>query len=161
MYLEVNNILTVHQSGFRSNHSCETAIQLVIDDWKLLVNKGNIVGVIFMDLKRAFETVDRDRLLDKLYHYGIRGRVLEWLRSYLNNRKQQVKFQNKYSELIKTKYGVPQGSVLGPLLFIIYINDIVKACMSDCILKMFADDTLLYVTGRSCDELEMKMNIAF
>ena len=65
-YLENNNILTDHQSGFRSNHSCETAIQTVIDDWKLLVSEGKMIGVIFMDLKRAFETVDRDRLVGKL-----------------------------------------------------------------------------------------------
>ncbi|KMQ86893.1 rna-directed dna polymerase from mobile element jockey-like protein [Lasius niger] len=144
-YLEKNNVLTDHQSGFRSNHSCETAIQMVIDDWKLLVSKGKMIGVVFMDLKRAFETVDRDRLVEKLYQYGIRGVALEWLRSYLSNRKQQVKFQNKYSKSIATKYGVPQGSVLGPLLFIVYINDIVKACTNECNIKMFADDTLLYV----------------
>src|SRR5436190_13702128 len=109
-----------------------------------------MIGVIFMDLKRAFETVDRDRLVGKLYQYGIRGVALEWLRSYLSNRKQQVKFQNKYSKPIATKYGVPQGSVLGPLLFIVYINDIVKACTNECNIKMFADDTLLYVVGVSC-----------
>jgi len=66
----------------------------VIDEWKLIVSEGEIVGVIFMDLKRAFETIDRERLLEKMYQYGIRGRVLEWFKSYLNNRKQQVRFNH-------------------------------------------------------------------
>jgi len=92
LYLETNEIITEHQSGFRKHYSCETAIQTVIDEWKLIVSEGKMVGVIFMDLKRAFETIDRERLLEKMYQYGIRGRVLEWFKSYLNNRKQQVRF---------------------------------------------------------------------
>jgi len=80
----------------------------------MLVSEGDIVGVIFLDLKRAFKTIDRDRLLGKLYQCGIRGMVLEWMRSYLNNRTQQVRFNNQWSEKMMTKYGVLQGSV-GPL----------------------------------------------
>lgn len=159
-YLEINEIITEHQSGFRKQYSCETAIQTVIDEWKLNISEGKLVGVIFMDLKRAFETVDRDLLIEKMFQYGIRGKVLEWFRSYLNNRTQQVLFNEEFSEIIATKYGVPQGSVLGPLLFIIYINDIVDICPEDCAVKMFADDTLIYVTGDSSDEVERKMNEA-
>jgi len=85
-YLQDNNIITEHQSSFRKNHSCETAIQTVLDDRKMLVSEGDIVGAIFLDLKWAFETVDRDRLLDKLYQYGVRGMVLEWMRLYLSNK---------------------------------------------------------------------------
>ncbi|XP_070165611.1 uncharacterized protein [Polyergus mexicanus] len=99
-----------HQSGFRKQYSCETAIQTVIDEWKLIVSEAKMVGVIFMDLKRAFETIDRERLLEKLYQYGIRGMVIEWLRSYLKDRTQQVQFNNKWSKLMTTEYGVPQGS---------------------------------------------------
>ncbi|XP_070170427.1 uncharacterized protein, partial [Polyergus mexicanus] len=99
-----------HQSGFRKQYSCETAIQTVIDEWKLIVSETKMVGVIFMDLKRAFETIDRERLLEKLYQYGIRGMVIEWLRSYLKDRTQQVQFNNKWSKLMTTEYGVPQGS---------------------------------------------------
>lgn len=97
-YSDSNNIVTKHQSGFKKQHSCETAIQSVVDDWKVLVSEGNLVGVIFMDLKRAFETIDRDRLLDKLYQYGIKGKALEWLRLYLNNRTQQVSVNNIMSK---------------------------------------------------------------
>src|SRR5436190_4025821 len=158
MYLQKNDIITEHQSGFRKNHSCETAIQTVIDDWKMIISEGDIVGVIFLDLKRAFETVDRDRLLNKLYQYGIRRMVLEWLRSYLNNRTQQVRFNEQWSKQITTKYGVPQGSVLGPLLFTIYINDIVQICPEECNIKMFADDTIIYVKGGGSEEVEVKLN---
>lgn len=159
-YLENNNIITEHQSGFRKNYSCETAIQVVIDEWKLIISERKMVGVVFMDLKRAFETIDRERLLRKMHQYGIKGAALEWFRSYLQNRMQQVRYNDEWSKLLSTEYGVPQGSVLGPLLFIIYINDIVKACSEDCKIKMFADDTLIYVTGESSMEIERKMNVA-
>ncbi|XP_076298320.1 uncharacterized protein LOC143217666 [Lasioglossum baleicum] len=109
-YLESNNILTEHQSGFRKNYSCETAIQTVIDEWKLSISERQIVGVIFVDLKRAFETIDRDRLLEKLYQYGITGTALEWFRSYLKDRMQQVRLNNGWSKILTTEYGVPQGS---------------------------------------------------
>jgi len=161
MYLENNGIITEHQSGFRKHYSCETAIQTVIDEWKLIVSEGKMVGVIFMDLKRAFETIDRERLLEKMYQYGIRGMALEWFKSYLNNRKQQVRFNNIWSRLLKTEYGVPQGSVLGPLLFIIYINDIIEVCPEGCNIKMFADDTLIYVSGESSTDIEIKINTVF
>lgn len=158
-YLETNDIITEHQSGFRKQYSCETAIQTVVDEWKVDISEGKMVGVIFMDLKRAFETIDRDILLDKLYQYGIRDRVLDWFRTYLRNRTQQVRFNDKWSEVISNEYGVPQGSVLGPLLFIIYINDIVNLCPEECSIKMFADDTVIYVPGKSSAEVERKMNM--
>lgn len=120
-----------------------------------------MVGVIFIDFKRVFETVDREKLLEKLFQYGIKGTVLKWLRSYLENITQQVRFNNKWSKSLTTKYGVPQGSVLGPLLFIIYINDIVKTCPEGYNIKMFADDTIIYVSGESSIELENKINIIF
>lgn len=84
------------------------------------MRERKMVGVVFMDLKRAFETIDRERLLEKLYQYGIKGVVLEWFRSYLKNRTQQVRYNDVWSKLLTTEYGVPQGLILGPLLFIIY-----------------------------------------
>lgn len=161
MYLESNGIITEHQSGFRKYYSCETAIQTVIDEWKLIISEGKMVGVIFVDLKRAFETINRERLLEKMYYYGIRGMALEWFKSYLNNRKQQVRFNHTWSKLLTTEYGVPQGSVLGPLLFIVYINDIIEICPEECNIKMFADDTLIYVSGESSADIEVKMNTVF
>lgn len=157
-FIEDNKILFKHQAGFRKLYSCETAIQRIIDEWKLEISEGKIIGVIFMDLKRAFETVDRERLLEKLNQNGIRGKVLKWLKSYLSNRTQQVRFNNKYSKLMNIEHGVPQGSVLGPLLIILYINDITKICSEESNVELFADDTLIYVTGESCEELNRKMN---
>jgi len=88
-------------------------------------------------------------------------RALEWFRSYLGDRTQQVKFDNKWSGLLNTEYGISQRSVLGFLLFIIYINDVIKVCPDKCNVKMFADDTLIYVSGDGSEELEYKMDIAF
>jgi len=87
-------LYTEHQSGIRKYYSCETVIQTVIDEWKLIVSEEKIGGVIFMDHKKAFEIIDRERLLEKIYQYGMRERVLEWFKLYLNNRKQQVRFNH-------------------------------------------------------------------
>lgn len=141
-------LLSEFQSGFRERHSCETALQTVLQEWRESVGEGNMIGVLFLDLKRAFETIDRDRMLKKLYNYGFRETVYLWLNNYLNDRKQNVKFGDCISTDLTVELGVPQGSILGPLLFIIYVNDIVEAVSSDCKIHLFADDTVLYVSNR-------------
>jgi len=93
-----------------------------------------------------------------LYQYGIKDRALEWFRSYLDDRTQQVKFDNKWSGLLNTEHSVPEGSVLSPLLFIIYTNNIMEVCPDKCNIKMFADDTLIYESEDN-KELEHKMNV--
>ena len=105
-----------------------------------------------MDLSRAFDTISHDILLNKLYKYGIRGLSSDWIKSYLSNRKQYVNYKNSSSDTLNVNIGIPQGSILGPFLFILYINDLHN--VSDKLtLLQFADDSSFFVSGRSLPEL--------
>lgn len=157
-YLEDNKLLIESQSGFREGHSCETALQWVVSSWKKSIGENRMVGVAFIDLKRAFEVVNRDILLRKLERYGLKGIVIKWFMSYLNNRTQRVKFNGILSDPINVKVGVPQGSVLGPLLFLFYINDIINELNEKCEIRLFADDMLIYTTGYSTVEISNNLN---
>jgi hypothetical protein len=156
-YLERNKILIDEQSGFRSTHSCETSLNLTLSAWKEMIEDNKIIVAVFLDFKRAFETIDRELLLRKMEQYGIKGAELSWFRSYLSNRSQETKFYEKISDAINVQLGVPQGSVLGPLLFILYINDI-KNVLRYSKLNLFADDTLLYIAADTLDEAVNRMN---
>lgn len=143
-YIEENKILNIYQAGFRKQYSTETALQLVLEDWKRSLKDGDYIIGVFLDLKRAFETIDRERLLMKLKAYGITGVVLEWFKNYLKNRVQKTKINDCVSDSCDINIGVPQGSILGPFLFILYINDLPNI-LKFCKIQMFADDTLVYV----------------
>ena len=105
---------------------------------------------IFIDLSKAFDTIDHRILLSKLNNYGIRGQALQLLRSYLTDRTQYVSILGQESEQLKVEFGVPQGSVLGPLLFLLYMNDILNCYQgSDCKFVLYADDTNIFITGPS------------
>jgi len=157
-YMENNNLLEECQSGFRARHSCETALQWVVSDWKKSIGEGKMIGVVFLDLRRAFELVDRDILLKKMEWYGIKGVVLSWFKSYLENRSQRVKLNGILSDPIAVNLGVPQGSVLGPLLFLLYINDLTKTVCGKCVIRLFADDALIYTTGYASQEINDNIN---
>lgn len=152
-----NNIIIEEQSGFRANHSCETAINAVIAEWKNEIDNGKKVIAVFLDLKRAFETIIRKRLIRKLESYGIKGKEKRWFESFLSGRTQATKFGGVTSLPLPNDLGVPQGSKLAADLFLLYINDI-KRSLKHCKIKLFADDTLLYVAEEDINTALEKIN---
>jgi hypothetical protein len=158
MLIDANNVLCSNQSGFRPGHSCETSLQLLLKRWKEELDLNKCIVSVFLDFKRAFETIDRSILLDKLQKYGVGGNVLVWFKSYLTDRTQVTNYNNVTSHVLINNYGVPQGSVLGPLLFIIYINDLPN-CLDNVFVNVFADDTLISLAGYDYEEICNVLNI--
>ena len=141
-HLETENILSDAQHGFRKKRSCETQLLLTIDDLARELDKGGQTDTILLDYAKAFDKVPHQRLIMKLHHYGIRGQPLLWIQSFLANRTQQVVVEGEVSNIGEVTSGVPQGSVLGPTLFLAYINDIGDNISAK--VRLFADDTILY-----------------
>ena len=156
-FLKQNSILANQQSGFRPLHSTETTLLHSVNQCLVNMDKGLINGFLFLDLKKAFDTVDHNILISKLEKYGIRGTALHLFRCYLSERKQICKLQNTMSEVVNLTCGVPQGSNLGPLLFLLYINDLPN-CLEETQASMFADDTNLSCHGKSSSEVESMIN---
>ena len=145
-FLENTNYLTNMQHGFRESHSTTSATARFLDDIMLDLDKGNPTMAVFLDIKKAFDTINHEILINKLQHAGLGENTLRLLTNYLNNRNQAVLYNGKYSENKTLITGVPQRSTLGPLLFLVYINDRPNVLSkSKCL--MFADDTVLYHTN--------------
>ena len=149
-YLEANNILTSSQFGFRTHHGVEHPLVLFADRVRRALDKGNNMICLFIDLKKAFDTVSFKILLSKLSHYGIQGNALKWFSSYLE-RKQQVLIGDVLSDLVQMLCGIPQGSVLGGLLFLLFVNDLALA--TELLSLLFADDCTLQ--GEHPDMMEL------
>ena len=150
-FLNQNNILSNLQFGFRPSFSTQLACSYLSSKISDLFHDNNLVLAIFLDLTKAFDTLDHDILLSKLSNYGFRGVVNDWFRDYLNGRQQKVRINDKYSNLKPISYGVPQGSTLGPVLFLIYINDVFQNLDYETIL--YADDATVLVHAKSLPDL--------
>ena len=156
-FMEDNNILYHRQFGFRKNNSTINALIEITEKIKESIDKGKFGCGIFIDLRKTFDTVNHKILLLKMEYYGIRGSALLWFQSYLSKRKQFIFVNGENSELKDITSGVPQGSVLGPLLFLIYINDLPNIS-NKLDFYLFADDTNIYYENESLEKLESTVN---
>ena len=157
-FLSAHNILYDNQSGFRQSFSTDTALISLCDKIRCDMDKGNVTGIILLDLQKAFDTVNHTILLDKLSAIGMDNKSVSWFKSYLTNRGQFVDLAGTLSPKQEINCGVPQGSILGPLLFLIYVNDMCRVIDNTCNLYLYADDSALAVNGKNILEIESCLN---
>ena len=151
-FLNMHNIITPCQHGFISTKSIETASHYLLDSIYNDLDEGKYVMTLMFDLSRAFDTVNIEYMVTKLYNMGIRGNLLHWINSYMSNRKFLVKYADTMSDVKDVQMGVPQGSVLGPLLFTLYVNDL-PTFITKGRVTMYADDTTITVSAEDPEEL--------
>ena len=156
MHFKQTDSLYNQQFGFRAGHSCEHAILTAQSNILRALDRSHIALLLLIDFSKAFDMVDHSALLKKLEHYGIRGAALSWLQAYLANRSQYVNLGTARSVPWFLKYGGPQGSILGPLLFIIYINDL-PGITNIAEFIFFADDANIIITGTDMAEIVNKL----
>ena len=143
-HMNEHSLLYDLQHGFREKRSCETQLTMLVEDLARSASKGKQTDLILLDFSKAFDKVNHSKLIWKLHQYGIRSNVLRWVQAFLGNRSQSVVVEGEESDSVPVCSGVPQGSVLGPILFLIYINDLPDTITSK--VRLFADDTALYLT---------------
>ena len=151
------DIIFKYQFGFRRGFSTYLALTVLMDKLTKSMENGDYVVGVFLDFSKGFDMVNHKILLSKLYHYGIRDVTLKWFQSYLENRKQYVTYNGEISDMQIIKCGVPQGSILRPLLFSIYISDLANVCKYTMPI-FFAGDSNLFVNGRDPADIEAKLN---
>jgi len=163
-HLVNNKLLAGNQYGFRKGLTTENAIFKLINEIYDSLNNNMRIGSVFCDLQEAFDTVNHEILLNKLQYYGIKGKAKTLLESYLQNRYQRLEISSQnsdsktLSDWTKITQGVPQGSILGPLLFLIYINDLPTVIQPTANLLMFADDTSIFIKSHDIMQLQSNLN---
>lgn len=155
-YFNDNNLITECQHGFRNKRSCVTQLLQVMEYLTRETDNANSIDIIYLDFRKAFDTVPHERLLHKLKSYGITGNTINWIRNFLTGRTQSVRVGDAVSSGALVLSGIPQGSILGPILFTIFINDLPGATLSTC--KIFADDTKLYNKSDKHDILQRDLD---
>ena len=137
-----NHLFADEQHGFVPMRNCVTQLLESMEAWSQIIEKGGCIDIIYTDFSKAFDSVPHTRLLKKIESYGIKGDILKWIGSFLSNRKQRVKVEGSMSQWIPVTIGIPQGSVLGPILFVLFINDMPSEIKNTC--KLFADDAKIF-----------------
>ena len=156
-YLSDNHILTPYQSGFVSKHSTTTALLKVVNDVLTSLKEGSVSFACTLDIRKCFDSVQHDILLSKMQNYGIGGNELDWFASFLSGRKQAVSCNNNLSSFLEVKYGVPQGSSLGPTLCLLHLNSLASVISDNAVVNLFADDALVYSSGHNIPELVLNI----
>ena len=158
-HIQRNDLHAIHQSGYRKYHSCETAMIKIVNDFNQILSNGDMVALILLDLSAAFDTIDHNLLIKKLReNFGITGNVLKWIISYLRDRSFSVNIRNVHSSHRELNFGVPQGSLMGPILFILYTKDISNIAETHGLsMHMYADDTQLYISFKYRDKNNVRM----
>ena len=158
-YLDTNKILYRYQSGFRPHHSTDTFLSIPSDKITQAFEKGMFTGMILIDLQKAFDTIDHKIFLEKIKHLAFSDSAIYWFRSYLTSRTFFVNIGKETSSPGELSCGVPQGSILGPLIFLLYVNDMPQAV--DCDLLLYADDSCLVFGDNNINEIEKQLNKNF
>ena len=158
-YLHDNNILYRYQSGFRAHHSTDTCLSYLNNKILQGFETGMFTGMILIDLQKAFDTIDHEIFLDKIACLGFSDSAILWFKSYLQDRSFSVNIGKEYSDPGNLSCGVPQGSILGPLIFLLYVNDMARAV--DCDLLLYADDSCLIFRDTDVERIENNLNRNF
>ena len=159
-HLEKHDILYEYQSGFRSKHSVNTCLAHLSNQILIGFESGKSTGIILIDLQKAFDTLDHDILLDKMKYFGFTSKTIDWFGSYLKKRNIVVSLEKTLSETGILNRGVPQGSLLGPMLFLLYVNDM-KTALKNCDLRLYANDTCILYSHQNIKFIERNLNYDF